>query len=67
MFYLDFLGFKLEWEHRFEADYPLYAQIKRSDLTLHLSEQHGDATPGSAVFVPTSNIDAFHLELTVKN
>ena len=66
-FYLDFLGFKLEWEHRFEADYPIYAQIRRSDMTLHLSEHHGDATPGSAVFVPIRNIDGFHQELTVKN
>ena len=66
-FYLDFLGFKVEWEHRFEADFPLYAQIKRSDLTLHLSEHHGDATPGSAVFVPMKNILMFHSELTAKN
>ena len=22
-FYLDFLGYNLDWEHRFEADYPL--------------------------------------------
>ena len=66
-FYLEFLGFTLEWEHRFEIDFPLYAQIKRSDLTLHLSEHHGDATPGSAIFVPMKNIDAFHQELTAKN
>lgn len=66
-FYLDFLGFTLEWEHRFEAAFPLYAQVKRSDLKLHLSEHHGDATPGSAVFVPTKNIDALHQELLQKN
>ena len=66
-FYLEFLGFSLQWEHRFEANFPLYAQIKRSELTLHLSEHHGDATPGSAVFVPMKNIDAFQQELTAKN
>ena len=26
-FYLDFLGFRLDWEHRFEAHLPLYMQI----------------------------------------
>ena len=67
IFYLEFLGFTLEWEHRFEADFPLYAQVKRMDLTLHLSEHHGDATPGSAVFVPMKNIDALHQELIAKN
>ena len=49
-FYLDFLGFTWDWEHRFEAGFPLYAQVHRDDLVLHLSEHHGDATPGSAVF-----------------
>lgn len=66
-FNLHFLGFRLEWEHRFDADFPLYAQVKRSDLTLHLSEHNGDATPGSAVFVPMRDIDAFHQYLTEKN
>jgi uncharacterized glyoxalase superfamily protein PhnB len=66
-FYLEYLGFSLQWEHRFEANFPMYAQIKRADLTLHLSEHHGDATPGSAVFVPMKNIDAFQQELVAKN
>jgi catechol 2,3-dioxygenase-like lactoylglutathione lyase family enzyme len=66
-FYLDFLGFTLAWEHRFEANFPLYVAIKRSDLTLHLSEHHGDATPGSTIFVPMKNIDAFQQELKAKN
>ena len=48
-FYLDFLGFQLDWEHRFAPDLPLYMQIHRDGLILHLSEHHGDATPGSAV------------------
>ena len=55
-FYLDFLGFSLEWEHRFEEALPLYAQVKRGDLVLHLSEHHGDATPGSTNDVPLEGI-----------
>lgn len=66
-FYLDFLGFTLEWEHRFEENFPLYAQISRSGLTLHLSEHHGDATPGSTVFAPVEDIDALQSELAAKN
>jgi catechol 2,3-dioxygenase-like lactoylglutathione lyase family enzyme len=65
-FYLDFLGFTLDWEHRFSEDLPLYAQVSRSGLTLHLSEHHGDSTPGSAVFIPMGDIDALHQELSVK-
>jgi catechol 2,3-dioxygenase-like lactoylglutathione lyase family enzyme len=66
-FYLDFLGFTLEWEHRFEQNFPLYLQIKRSDLVLHLSEHHGDATPGSAIFVPMTGVDELQQELSAKD
>lgn len=62
-FYRDFLGFHWDWEHRFEPRLPLYAQITRSALTLHLSEHHGDATPGSTVFVPVEDLAALHAEL----
>lgn len=65
-FYLDFLGFTLDWEHRFGDDFPLYAQVSRSGLKLHLSEHHGDATPGSAIFVPIDDVDALHEELTAR-
>ncbi len=65
-FYLDFLGFTWDWEHRFEAGFPLYAQVHRDDLVLHLSEHHGDATPGSAVFVRMQGVDAFHAEVSAK-
>jgi hypothetical protein len=50
-FYVDYLRFTVDWEHRFEDDLPLYMQISRDGLTLHLSEHVGDACPGSTVFV----------------
>ena len=53
-FYLGFLGFGLDWEHRFEPDMPLYAQISLGECVIHLSEHHGDASPGSAVRVPST-------------
>ena len=37
-FYIDGLGFNLDWEHRFGAKEPVYMQISRDGLTLHLSE-----------------------------
>ena len=62
-FYLDFLGFTLDWDHRFGPNMPLYMQVSRSGLQLHLSEHHGDASPGSTVFVWMEGIDALHAEL----
>ena len=65
-FYLDFLGFSLDWEHRFANDLPLYMQVSRGALRLHLTEHHGDACPGSTVFVRMRGIEALHRELMAK-
>ena len=65
-FYLDFLGFSVEFEHRFETDLPLYLGISRNGLHLHLSEHHGDASPGSTIFVPMQNIELLRDELQGK-
>lgn len=65
-FYLDFLGFSLDWEHRFAPDLPLYAQIHRDGLILHLSEHYGDATPGSTVFARVEDLKVLESELQAK-
>jgi ribosomal-protein-alanine N-acetyltransferase len=65
-FYLDFLGFKIDWEARFTPDSPLYMQISRDGLVIHLSEHHGDATPGSRTFVYMTGVRALHSELNEK-
>lgn len=65
-FYVDFLGFTIDWEHQFEPGFPLYMQITRAGLTLHLSEHHGDACPGSTVFVWMQGLDDFHREIIAR-
>lgn len=62
-FYIDFLGFKLDWEHRFGEGMPLYQQVSRQACILHLSEHHGDATPGSAVRIEITDVRRLQREL----
>ena len=66
-FYQGFLGFTVDWEHRFDDNFPLYCQVSRGDMTLHLSEHVGDASPGARAFVYITGIAAFHAELTSKD
>ncbi|MCK9816933.1 VOC family protein [Pseudomonas sp. MAFF 302046] len=66
-FYLGFLGFQLDWEHRFEANYPLYMQVSRGGCVLHLSEHHGDCTPGAALRIETDELEAFQEQLKAKD
>lgn len=65
-FYAGFLGFNIDWEHRFEQNAPVYMQISRGPLVLHLSEHHGDGTPGSVIFVRTRDLDEFHREISAR-
>lgn len=66
-FYLDFLGFTWDWEHRFGENFPLYAQVSRAGLVLHLSEHHGDACPGSAALIYMTGVEAYHQEVTARD
>ncbi|RJF96222.1 VOC family protein [Noviherbaspirillum saxi] len=65
-FYVDFLGFAVDWEHRFEADLPLYLQISKDSCLLHLSEHHGDGCPGAALRIETEHLAAYQQQLIGK-
>lgn len=65
-FYLEFLGFELVFEHRFDEGFPLYMGIKCGDCVLHLSEHHGDASPGAQVRIAVPDVRALQEELTGK-
>ena len=58
-FYLDFLGFELVFEHRFEPGAPLYMGVRRGACVLHLSEHYGDGSPGAALRVPVDDVGAY--------
>jgi catechol 2,3-dioxygenase-like lactoylglutathione lyase family enzyme len=66
-FYVGFLGFKVDWEHRFEPDAPVFMQVSRDGLSIYLSEHHGDGTPGSVAYVTMTGVRELHRELNDKN
>lgn len=61
---IDFLGFEVDWEHRFEPGLPLYMQISKDGCVLHLSEHHGDCSPGAALRIETNELESFHKRLS---
>jgi hypothetical protein len=66
-FYLGYLGFHVDFEHRFNNDAPLFMGISRGGVSIYLSEHYGDGTPGTHVVARISGIDALHRELLAKN
>ncbi|UCI08836.1 glyoxalase superfamily protein [Mesorhizobium sp. B1-1-8] len=65
-FYLGFLGFEVRFEHRFDDNAPLYMGIARDGCELHLSEHHGDGSPGANVRIEVVDIVALHREFKEK-
>jgi|GEM_PF-228209 len=66
-FYVEFLGFSYNWEHRFEDDLPVYVGMSRGTCQLHLTGHFGDAIPGSRVRIACSDVDALQEELRAKS
>jgi len=65
-FYCDFLGFSVDFEHRFEPGMPLFMQLSLEGATVQLSEHHGDATPGSTVRFIVTGLADYHRAITAK-
>ena len=65
-FYAGFLGFTVNWEHRFAEGMPLYMQVSKDGCILHLSEHHGDCCPGAAMRIETEGLKDFRRELIAR-
>jgi uncharacterized glyoxalase superfamily protein PhnB len=65
-FYIEWLGFVIDWEHHFEENTPVYMQVSKDGIVLHLSEHHGDASPGAKVFIWCKGLKDYYGELRDK-
>ncbi|WXB87061.1 glyoxalase superfamily protein [Metabacillus sp. FJAT-53654] len=65
-FYIKYLGFKMDWKHQYEENMPLYFQVSLNDAVLHLSEHHGDSSPGSAIRIKINELKSYHSLLSEK-
>jgi uncharacterized glyoxalase superfamily protein PhnB len=66
-FYIDWLGFSIDWEHRFGDNFPLYCQISKDHIVIHLSEHYGDCIPGSRIRIEITEIEKYQQQLLQKN
>jgi len=66
-FYVDFLGFNIDFEHRYFDGAPLYMQVSKGECLLLLSEHYGDSSPGIAISIETDELESYCSELNQKN
>ena len=58
-YYVDWLGFEIDWEFRFEPTFPVYMQVSRDGLVFHLSEHKG-GNPGPVMcHVDVDDLDSW--------
>ena len=65
-FYVEFLGFSVDFEHRFEPSLPLYMQVSLDACVIHLSEHHGDSSPGGSLRIEVDDLDAYNARLLAR-
>jgi uncharacterized glyoxalase superfamily protein PhnB len=61
-FYVDGLGFKIDWEHRFKPGFPVFMQLTRAGQSIFLTEHAGDCQIGGAAYFVVADVDACHKE-----
>jgi uncharacterized glyoxalase superfamily protein PhnB len=66
-FYVEYLGFKVTYEHRFGENFPLYMEVQRDECVIILSEHYGDACPGASLLITVADIRALAEELRGKD
>lgn len=66
-FYVEWLGFKIEWEHRFAENTPVYMEVSLGGVVLQLSEHYGDASPGAKVFLECTGLKEYHQTIAAKD
>ncbi|MBX0356828.1 glyoxalase superfamily protein [Halobacillus sp. Nhm2S1] len=59
-FYIDALGFRVDWEHRFEPGFPVFMQISKGDYLLYLTGHEGDCQSGGLVHFLVDDVDHFY-------
>jgi catechol 2,3-dioxygenase-like lactoylglutathione lyase family enzyme len=57
-FYVDGLGFEIDWQHQYEPGFPLFMQLTRAGQTIFLTEHAGDCQVGGAAYFVVPDVDA---------
>ena len=58
-FYLDYLGFEVDWECRFSPTAPLYMQIRLGGALIHLNGHADEDAPISQVNIPVFGLQNY--------
>ncbi len=58
-FYVDGLGFAVDWESRFQPGFPVFMQVSRDGMSFFLTEHKGDCPTGALIHLFVPDVDAW--------
>jgi catechol 2,3-dioxygenase-like lactoylglutathione lyase family enzyme len=62
-FYVDGLGFRVDWTHRFEPHSPALLQLSRDGMIFYLSQHVMDCAVGGLIHLFVDSVDDWHARL----
>jgi catechol 2,3-dioxygenase-like lactoylglutathione lyase family enzyme len=62
-FYVDGLGFRVDWTHRFEPHLPALLQLSRDGTSFYLSQHLMDCAVGGLLHLFVDSVDDWHAAL----
>jgi catechol 2,3-dioxygenase-like lactoylglutathione lyase family enzyme len=65
-FYVEGLGFRVDFEWRHEPGFPVFAQVSRDAMRLYLTEHEGDCDGPGLVYLYVPDVDAWQRELLAR-
>ena len=65
-YYVDVLGFTVDWEHRFEPHLPVFMSIVRDGMQVYLTQHSGDCQVGGLVHFVIPDVDIWYREFGVE-
>mgnify|MGYP001206626936 CR=1 FL=1 len=65
-FYVDGLGFTIDWEHRFEPGFPVFMQLTRQGQSIFLTGHAGDCKVGGAAYFVVPDVDAYYEDFVAR-
>lgn len=65
-FYVDGLGFEIDWQHRFEPGFPVFMQLSRAGQVIFLTEHAGDCEVGGAAYFVVPDVDACYEDFVAR-
>ncbi len=61
-YYVEVLGFVVDWEHRFAPQMPVFMSLTRDGMQIYLTQHKGDCQVGGLVHFIISDVDQWYNE-----